>query len=320
MHEVSIACTSWSVPPLTLTPYARRHEHVGGVEFGEGGAASVTPVLDRPGIVLGIAALVLNEGATDDHARTVITAAVDAGVSALDTARAYARLDDDAVGERLAAEGRQRRPGLPIITKAGHYRASASAWTSDGSAARLRADAERSIDVLGSAPALLLLHRADRVDDLDESVRTLAALRDEGLAEAIGLSNAPIDLIDQAREITRIDAVQNRLGLGVDSFAEYHHCRELGIDFFAYAPFGGPRAAPLATRVPRVWALAAARGLSVHRLALAAVLDTVPGLWPVIGSTRVESVTDAIAAMSEPVDDEVREAFVSDLESRGVAV
>ena len=75
-------------------------------------------MLDRPGIVLGIAALVLNEGATDENARAVIAAAVDAGVVALDTARAYARVDDDGVGERLAAEDRERRPGLPIITKA----------------------------------------------------------------------------------------------------------------------------------------------------------------------------------------------------------
>ncbi len=36
----------------------------------------VTPVLDRPGVVLGIAALVLNKGATDDNARAVIAAAV----------------------------------------------------------------------------------------------------------------------------------------------------------------------------------------------------------------------------------------------------
>lgn len=277
-------------------------------------------MLDRPGVVLGIAALVLNEGATDENARTVIAAAVDAGVLALDTARAYARIDDDGVGERLAAEGRASRSGLPIITKAGHYRAAASAWHSDGSAERIRADAARSVELLGAPLDVLLLHRADRVDDLEQSVATLAALRDEGLARAIGLSNAPIDLIDRARAVAPIDAVQNRLGLGVDSFAEYRHCRAAGIDFFGYAPFGGPRAAPLATRVPHVAALAMQRGASVHRLTLAAMLAVVPGYWPVIGSTRVASVRDAVAAMNEPADDDLQQALLGDLASRGVPV
>jgi aryl-alcohol dehydrogenase-like predicted oxidoreductase len=114
--------------------------------------------------------------------------------------------------------------------------------------------------------------------------------------------------------------VQNRLGLGVDSFAEYRHCREAGIDFFGYAPFGGPRAAPLATRVPHVAALATQRGASVHRLTLATVLDVLPGYWPVIGSTRPDSARDALAAMTEQVDDELRDALLGDLASRGVPV
>lgn len=285
-----------------------------------GGVSAMSGVIERPGIVLGVAALVLNEGATDERAREVVIAAVDAGAVALDTARAYATVDDDGVGERLAAFARENRPGLPVITKAGHYRASVSAWNSDGSDERLRSDAARSVELLGVAPDLLLLHRADRVDDLEQSVRTLAALREEGVVRAIGLSNASIELIDRARAVAPIDAVQNRLGLGVDSFAEYRHCREAGIDFLAYAPFGGPRAAPLATRVPRVSALATGRDVSVHRLVLTAVLDALPGLWPVVGPTRVESVRDAMAAAADEVDAELRQAFVDDLASRGVAV
>jgi hypothetical protein len=50
------------------------------------------------------------------------------------------------------------------------------------------------------------------------------------------------------------------------------------------------------------------------------MLAVLPGYWPVIGSTRVESVRDAVAAMSEPIDDELRDALLGDLESRGVAV
>ena len=278
----------------------------------------MSAVLPRSGVVLGVASLVLSEGMTPEHGREVVRAAVEAGAAAIDTARAYATVDDDAAGERLAATAREVEPGIPLITKAGHYRIGAAAWDADGSADRLRRDAERSREVFGAPPSLLLLHRADRVDDVLDSLRVLAELRDEGVVEAIGLSNAAVDVLEAAQSVTRIDAVQDRLGLGVDSVAEYRYCREHGIDFLAYAPFGGPRAAPLATRIPHVAGLAMVRGVSIHRLALAAMIDALPGCWPVIGPTRVESVRDSVAAAHEVVDDELRTAFRDDLRSRGI--
>jgi pyridoxine 4-dehydrogenase len=272
------------------------------------------------GVVLGVASLVLKEGATIEGALAVVRAAVDAGVLAIDTARAYATVDDDAAGERIARAARLQSPGLPIITKAGHFRLGRAAWDSDGSPERVRADALHSCEVLGAPPSLLLLHRADRVEDLDSSVRELAALRDEGVVEAIGLSNATVDQLDRARGITALDAVENRFALGVDATDEYRYCVDAGTAFLAYAPFGGPKADPLATRVPRVAALARERGVSVHRSALAAMLDAMPGAWPVIGSTRVESVLDSLAAVDLVVDDELRQAFADDLRSRGVGL
>ena len=271
-----------------------------------------------PGIVLGVASLVLGAGMTEERAEQVVRAAVQSGAVAIDTARAYAALEDDSVGERLALGARQSRAGIPIITKAGHFRAGVSSWDADGSAARLRHDAQRSLDVLGAPPTLLLLHRTDRVDDVAESVRTLAELREQGFALRIGLSNATLEVLEQVQSIARIDAVENRLGLAVDNFDEYRYCRDRGINFLAYAPFGGPHAAPLATRVPRVAAVAASRGVSAHRLALAAMLDALPGCWPIVGPRRVESAVDSIVAAQYDVDDELRQAFADDLRSRDV--
>jgi len=276
--------------------------------------------LPTPGIVLGVASLVLKEGATIDRALAVVRAAVDAGVAAIDTARAYATVDDDAAGERIAQAARAQSPGLPIITKAGHFRLGRAAWDSDTSAARVRADALRSREVLGAPPSLLLLHRTDRVDDLETSVHELAALRDEGVVRAIGLSNASVEQLDRARGITALDAVENRFAVGIDEADEYRYCRDAGIPFLAYAPFGGPKADPLATHVPHVAALARDRGVSVHRAALAAMLDAMPGAWPVIGSTRIDSVLDSLAAVDLAVDDDLRAAFAGDLRARGVRV
>jgi len=280
------------------------------------------------GIVLGLASLVLDADADPARSREIVRAAAsrslaEGGAVAIDTARAYATVDDETAGEKLAREAVAVRPGIPIITKAGHSRATVSSWDVDGGAERLRRDARLSAEVLGAPPALLLLHRADRVDDVAESVRVLLQLRDEGLAERVGLSNANLEVLESVREIGALDAVQNRLGVGVDSFDEYVYCRDAGIDFLAYAPFGGPRAAPLPTRVPRMSALATARTnagepISVHRLVLAAMLDALPGCWPVIGPRRVESALDSLAASAFVVDDDVREAFAADVYSRGV--
>lgn len=272
----------------------------------------------EPGVIVGVASLVLTAGVTPEQARAVVAAAVEAGAAAIDTARAYAAIDDDAAGERLAATAREVDPGIPIITKAGHFRVGTSVWDNDGSAERLRQDALRSREVLGAPPSLLLLHRSDRVDDLAESVRALAALRDEGVTEAIGLSNATIEQLELARGTTRIDAVQDRLAFGLDPLDEYRYCVAAGIPFLAYAPFGGPKAPPLATRLPRLAALSIAREVSVHRLALAAMLDAMPGCSPVIGPSRVESALDSLAASSLAVDDELRQAFADDLHSRGI--
>lgn len=279
---------------------------------------AVRQVLGERGVVLGVASLVLKDGMTAERAEQVVRAGVAAGAVAIDTARAYATVDDEAVGERLARVARDERPGLPIITKAGHYRIATSAWDADGSPERLRHDAELSREVFGAPPSLLLLHRADRVRDIEESVRTLAELRDEGVVETIGLSNANLEMLEQVRQITHINAVENRLGLGVDRFDEYQYCVENDIAFLAYAPFGGPQAAPLPTRVPRVAALATARGASVHRLTLAAMINVLPGCWPVVGPTRVESAADAAAAGREEVDAELRTAFAEDMRTREV--
>lgn len=284
------------------------------------GRALMGFTLPAPGVVLGVASLVLKQGATLEHALAVVRAAVDGGVVAIDTARAYATIDDDAAGERIAQAARVQRPDIPIITKAGHFRLGRTAWDSDASAERVRADALRSREVLGAPPSLLLLHRADRVDDLEAAVRELAALRDEGVVEAIGLSNASVEQLERARSITALDAVENRFALGLDTAAEYRYCVDAGIPFLSYAPFGGPRSTPLATHVPRVAALAMQRGVSVHRAALAAMLDAMPGAWPVVGSTRVETVLDSISSADLVVDDELRRAFGDDLRSRGVGL
>ncbi len=56
----------------------------------------------------------------------------------------------------------------------------------------------------------------------------------------------------------------------------------------------------------------------MHRLTLAAMIDALPGCWPVVGPTRVESAADAAAAGHEMFDEELAGAFAEDMRTREV--
>ena len=61
---------------------------------------------------------------------------------------------------------------------------------------------------------LYQLHAPDPRTPLSTSVRALAALRNEGLVERVGLCNVNVSQIEEARRITDISAVQIELSSG----------------------------------------------------------------------------------------------------------
>ena len=67
-------------------------------------------MLDGPGVVLGVASLVLGEGMEQRHAELVVRAGVNAGAAALDTARAYASAPAPGSGGGLPSGPDSRGP------------------------------------------------------------------------------------------------------------------------------------------------------------------------------------------------------------------
>src|SRR5687768_5464542 len=91
--------------------------------------------------VIGLGCMRLATAADDGVAEAVIVAAIDAGVSLLDTADAYARGDGDiGRGERQCARARAARPAtaVRVVTKGGLTRPG-GAWVADGRASSLAA-------------------------------------------------------------------------------------------------------------------------------------------------------------------------------------
>ena len=111
---------------------------------------------------VGLGCMRLSTDADRDEERALATvaAAVDAGISVFDTARAYG-LDEGDAGhnERLLARA-LRRSGAAgrarIVTKGGMAR-DGGRWLPDGRASRLRADCEASLVALDGLPIDLYL-------------------------------------------------------------------------------------------------------------------------------------------------------------------
>jgi len=188
-----------------------------------------------------------------------VAAAVEAGMTVFDTARAY---DGN---ERLLARALRRCGGSKrarIVTKGGMARPE-GAWVPDGRAKAIRADCEASLAALDGLPIdLYLVHAPDPRTPWTTSVRALARLADEGLVRSIGVANVDRRRLDEALELAPVAAVQVALSPFDDRALRggiVERCDELGIALIAHSPFGGPKRA---ARVDAAETLAWLLGLS----------------------------------------------------------
>ena len=254
---------------------------------------------------------------TERSVRT-IHAALDAGVTLIDTADAY-HLHADEVGhnetliaQALASWGGDTS-GVLVATKGGHLRPGDGSWTVDGSPAHLREAVEGSLKRLGvEAIGLYQFHRPDPKTPYEDSVGTVRDLLDEGKIAMAGISNATVDQIRQSQEILggRLVSVQNQFSPAFRSSEdELRLCDELGIAFLPYSPLGGiTRAAEVGSRFAAFGQVAQARGVSPQQVTLAWMLAKSPHVVPIPGASRPESITDSAQASELTLTDaELRE-------------
>ena len=239
-----------------------------------------------------------------DPAATV-HAALDAGVTLIDTADAYA-WDESEFGhnESLVAAALRSYGGdtssVLVATKGGHTRDGAE-WGLDGSPSYLRRACEGSLRRLGvEAIGLYQFHRPDPSTPWEESMGALRALADDGLVRMVGISNANIDQIESAREIVgeALVSVQNQFSPGWRSSAgELAHCASVGLAWLPWSPFGGVSAAgSLDAEAPAFAEVAGELGVSVHQVTLAWHLAQADVVVPIPGASRPQSIQDSAAA------------------------
>ena len=257
---------------------------------------------------IGLGGMPMSIEGRPDRERSIATihAALDAGVTLIDTADAY-HLHADEVGhnesliaEALASAGPAGADVL-VATKGGHLRPGDGSWTTNGSPEYLKQACEASLRRLGvEAIGLYQFHRPDPATPYEDSVGALRDLLDEGKIRMAGISNANPEQIRLANEILggRLVSVQNQFSPAFrSSEAELRLCEEMGIAFMPWSPLGGIRSAgALGESHAPFQQLAVELGVSPQRVALAWLLARSPVVLPIPGASRPESIRDSAAA------------------------
>ena len=264
---------------------------------------------------IGLGAMPMSVRDTNDEERGVATihAALDAGVTLIDTADAYS-IDEASFGhnEELIARALREYAGATddvlVATKGGHTRRG-SDWELDGRPAYLREACLASMRRLGvDRIDLYQHHRPDPSVPYDETIGGLKPLLDEGLIAAAGISNADPEQIRLAHQILGdgLVAVQNQFSPAFrSSQPEVEVCAELGLAFLAWSPLGGmSKAADLGDQWQAFATTAAKHGVSPQQVCLAWELALSDAVIPIPGASRPESIRDSVTAVDLVLDED----------------
>lgn len=256
--------------------------------------------------------------ADDGESVATVQAALDAGMNFIDTSDFYGAGQNE---EMLAGALEGRRDKAFIATKFGNLGSRA-----DGRPEYVAEACERSLTRLGiDVIDLYFQHRVDPDVPIEDTVGAMARLVEQGKVRWLGLSEAGPETIRRAHATYPIAALQTEYSLWT-RFVETDYLallRELGIGFVAYSPLGRgmltgaiegfgslaendrrkdhPRfkEGNIEANVRIVQPLAdiaAEKGVSSARLALAWLLAQGDDIVPIPGMRRRAHLADNIAA------------------------
>ena len=273
------------------------------------GCMGMTPIYDKP---------------DPEEAVRTIQAAIEAGVTMIDTADAYnGGKNEEFVGRALAG----RRDQVVLATKFGNMRFPDGTRGVNGKPEYVAEACEKSLQRLGvEVIDLFYLHRMDPSVPIEDTVGAMAKLVEAGKVRYIGLSEAGAGTLERAQATHPITALQTEYSLASrDVEAEIlPACRRHGIGFVAYAPLsrgllsgrwqstGDLAEGDRRHDMPRFQSgninhnmalmgplaeIAAAKGCSQAAVAIAWVLVQGEDIVPLPGCSRRASLTDSLTAL-----------------------
>jgi aryl-alcohol dehydrogenase-like predicted oxidoreductase len=264
--------------------------------------------------------------ADETESIATIRAALDAGISLLDTGDYYGMGHNELL-IRQALRGRNR-DGVVISVKFGALRGPDLAYVGiDGRPEAVRNFLAYSLQRLGTD--YIDIYRLGRVDPqvpIEDTVGAIAEMIAAGHVRHMGLSEAGAETIRRAhatRPVADLQIEYSLLSRGIEAEI-LPTCRELGVGVTAYGVLArgllgghwspGQAAAPgdIRARMPRfrpenldhnlalveaLRSVAAAKGATVAQLAIAWVLARGDDIVPLVGTTRRDRLAEALEAL-----------------------
>jgi aryl-alcohol dehydrogenase-like predicted oxidoreductase len=284
---------------------------------------------DGPAVsALGLGCMGMSPGiygaADDSESLATIRAALDAGVTLIDTGDFYGMGHNEML-IREALAGKRERAFLSV--KFGALRDPAGAWGgNDGRPQAVKNFLAYSLRRLGTD--YVDLYRPARLDPavpIEDTIGAIAEMVRAGYVRYVGLSEVGVNAIRRAHAVHRILDLQIEYSLmsrGIET-AILTTLRELGIGVTAYGvlsrgllsgrpPAAGARGDLRVVRMPRFQAgnlernlalvealrkIGDARGATTAQLAIAWVRSRGDDIVPVVGARRRDQLTEALASV-----------------------
>ena len=220
---------------------------------------------------------------TDENV-AFIRAAVDAGVQMIDTAHLYTSGDSEkTIGRALPTPP----SGVIVATKGGY------GDSGRGKPEVLRAEIEESLASLRTNRiTLYYLHRVDPETPIEESLGAIKEYVDRGAIDHVGISKVDIPLIERARKVVPIAAVQNQYNLedrSSDDVVDY--CEREGIVFVPYFPLHAEPNRSLEETAKR-------HETTPRQVMLAWLLERSPAMLPIPGTLSLDHLRENLGALS----------------------
>jgi len=205
---------------VSTRPVGRSSVRVGPLGLGCWPLAGMT----RPGI-------------THEAAVATVAAAIDAGITHLDTAYCYG--EEGESDRAIATAIRGRREAVVLAGKCGIHWQPGRRQCVDGRPERIVIEVEESLRRLGTDHLdLLYLHAPDPVVPIEESAAALQRLFEAGKTRSIGASNMTVELLDRFVSACPLSACQmpyNMLQRGIEE-AVLPWCRTHDVAMVVYWP------------------------------------------------------------------------------------
>ncbi|MET7822561.1 aldo/keto reductase family oxidoreductase [Micromonospora zamorensis] len=236
-------------------------------------------------------------------ALAVLRAAVELGITHIDTSEAYG----PHVTNQLIREALHPYPdSLNIVTKVGANRDQQGGWPPARDPESLRRSVHENLETLGlDVLDLVNLRLGDAAGaqpgSVAEAFETLVGLQQQGLIRHLGVSNATPEQVAEAQAIAPIVCVQNMYNLAhrqddelIDALAEQ------GIAYVPFFPLGG--FSPLQSSV--LSTVAARLEAAPMSVALAWLLRRSPNILLIPGTSSTTHLRENIAGAALPLSDD----------------